>query len=160
RVVIWDGTAAGRRAFAAGVTAFAAALPPGAAGPRPEALPLVRSSLLPAGAARAEDWAFWGQTLVGLLLALLLPGLYRGLVAGAGWFAPYWHYPLLALYGYVLLLVLNYLIDCGCNRERVVTSLSLALLLAWGGAIVRGVENVKEAARRAVSANNLKRIGL
>ncbi len=160
QVVIWEDSAAGRRAFADGVKAFAAGLPAGTAGPRPEAFPLVRSAVLPEGAARAEDWSFWGQTLLGLLLASLLSVIYRTVLSADGWFALYWHYPLLALYAYVLLLALNYLVDCGSNRERALFATSLVLLLAWGGTLVRGGEKVREAADRALSANNLKRIGL
>jgi hypothetical protein len=157
-------TAAGRRDFAAAVRAFAAALPGGAPGVKMATLPLVESSVMPEPTRRAEQASFWIQTAFGLLLSTAIYEVYSWLVSAMPQQALWALIPALALNGYIGVLVVNYLIDCGSNRERVVTSISLALVLTWTGGIIiaaaTATNKVRESAYRAQSNNNLKQIGM
>ncbi len=159
-VAVWQGaTRERRKAFAEEVRTFAAALPAGTAGLRCEAFPLVYDTVLSGEARRAEDAAFWLSAVLGIVLVLAARELYWA-------FAPIGRvtdprlFPLLALNAYIGILVVNYLVDCGSIRERVVTSVCLALVLLWLGGILRAAGKVRDAADRAISGNNLKQIAL
>jgi hypothetical protein len=157
-------SAAGRKDFAEAVHSFAAALPGGTPILKMATLPLVDSSVMPESIRRAEQTSFWIQTACGLLLSTAVYEIYSWLISYMPQQAHWTLIPALVLNAYIGVLILNYVIDCGSNRERAVTCVSLALVLTWTGGIIiaaTGATNkVREGAYRAQSANNLKQIGL
>jgi hypothetical protein len=170
-VAIWQPTAAdNQKAFSAAVQTFAAVLPKGEAGLQKSALPLIRYATLPTETRREAAKAFWLLTLLGILLGYLLfgvlfPNLLFPLVDQAGdEISLYAVAPMLIAYGYLVVLTVNYMVDCGVWRERVATGLSLTFLLIWAGGITVGmlgaVQEVKRSANDTHMKNNLKIIGL
>jgi prepilin-type processing-associated H-X9-DG protein len=166
RVVVWENTREGRRRFAEEVESFAAALPPGVAGLKAETLPLAYTSEVPMAPTSIWDRHSWFEVVLGLLLASVLITVYQTLYplarAGGGVGQLLWFLPLLALGLLELFTLCRYVLECGSNRERVLTVTTFGAALLWFGlncySLFLNVQTIRSAADRMMSANNLKEI--
>jgi hypothetical protein len=135
-VALWSDTPERRQVFSAAVRAFASRLPRWEAGLREEASSLIHASVLPEETTRVADRAFWVHAALGVVLVNVLVQVFLALKPETGAPGKLWYAFPLALNAYVIILVVNYLFECGSNRERVMTLLSLALVLLWLGGII------------------------
>jgi hypothetical protein len=143
------------------VRAFARGLPPGTAGLRPEAFPLVRDATMSRSGRVNTDVARTLQTVAGLglpialaLLASLYPDGTIAAVALAGLFVG----------AYLLQSFATYFVECGDLPSRcMATAFGGAMLLIFAGMVKAGlapIAQAREGAKMAICRNNLKQIGL
>jgi hypothetical protein len=159
-VVLWEDSPAGRKAFHDAVGEFASRLPKGTAGIKPEYAASLEPSPMPAEDVRAEGWRL--QMVLGLILVVVVVGLYSDIPHNS-WLEVLWILPLV-MSGYVLFLMIGYLVDCGSTRERVVVgawyAVVAAVMVAPFISVIAQAQKVREAAYRAYTKNNLRQIGL
>jgi hypothetical protein len=163
----WDNSPEGRREFAAAVRSFAASVPAGSAGLKTETLPLAYSSELPTAPTGFWDRHTWVEILLGMFLGYLLITGYQVVATlsrlGGPLLPLVLYLPLLALGVIEFVTLVRYVIDCGSNLERVLTVATFGASGAWLvlciAGLVLAIGKVREAAERAVVANNLKQIG-
>jgi hypothetical protein len=165
RLAVWDHSRQGRAAFVHTVSQFADQVPAAPAGFRPEAAELAEDDSLesePTGGLSGV----WVEVVLGFGFATIVTTALDALIhleaLGAVrlvFFIPVFAILLTSAYQFLV-----YLIDCGSARERVLATVSMTLVLVPLGALIPFLlivtANVREAAEREISRNNLKQIAL
>jgi hypothetical protein len=121
QVAGWDSQRTGIRHFSKTVREFAERLPTGTEGLSRAAYPST-ATVLPKEITRAADWAFWMQTVAGLLLGplllVLVSDIMRWLIQSDLMGLGHLMVVLAAMHCYLCVMMVTYLIDCGQWKER------------------------------------------
>jgi hypothetical protein len=164
QIALWSLEPEASRQFTQAVQDFRARLPVRAPGLVQEAYPLVASTCLTKAETSAADRAFWLHTLIGMVLANVIIMGYIWLIPTDAEGFSTWLYPIFAAYIYLWILGVNYLVECGDRRERVIFgSLFLGSVIFYSFlnvGLIKALDYVRVSADIAATRNQLKQIGM